>query len=73
MFKPTGIAGQSVQSGLIAGAVQTAMLTTHPARLLETFSESLASSVKTDGQIIECDVEIVRHVGRRFALQIDSP
>jgi hypothetical protein len=59
--------------GLFAGAVQTTMLTTYPTRLLESFSESLASPVKTDGEIIECDVEIVCHLGRRFALQIDTP
>ena len=49
------------------------MLTTDTARLLEALSKSLASAVKTDGQIIEGDAENLGHLGRRFALQIDSP
>jgi hypothetical protein len=49
------------------------MLTAQPTRLLEPRSESLTGSVKTDGEIIEADVEVLCYLARRFTLKIDSP
>ena len=57
---------------LFAGAVQAPMGATHSTGLFEARSEGLTGSVKTHGQIILGDVEILRDLDGRFTVQIDT-
>ena len=60
--------GVGTAGELLARTIQTAMITTHAARRLKTFPEGLTRSVETHSKIIQGDIELLGHVGWRFAL-----